>query len=57
LGEGSKEIEVLTLARRSLPNKGMGQVAFTRKEWVRRAPLKMQLNGRSGEVGNAVPLL
>lgn len=29
---GSKEIEVLTLARRSLPRKEMGQVGTTRKK-------------------------
>lgn len=38
---GAKEIEVLTLARTSLPSKRIGT---TRKEWV--IPPKIQLSGR-----------
>jgi hypothetical protein len=34
--EDSKEIEAPTLARRSLPNKGMEQVGTTSKEWGER---------------------
>lgn len=37
-----KEIEVPTLVR-SFPNKGMEQVGTTRKECMKRTPLKMQL--------------
>lgn len=40
-----KEIEAPTLARRSLPNKGTGQVGTSRKEWVKRISLKIELIG------------
>lgn len=39
---GAKEIEVPTLTKRSLLNKGMGQVGTTRKEWVRGTLLEIQ---------------
>jgi len=42
---GSKEIEALNLVRRSLLNKGSGYMGTTKKEWVRRTLLKMQLSG------------
>jgi hypothetical protein len=40
----SKGTRAPTLARRSLPNMGMGQVVATRKEWMRGLPLKTQLS-------------
>lgn len=52
---GAKEIEVSTLAKKSLPIKGTGQAVTTKNEWVRGVPLKMQLSGGSDEVGKAVP--
>lgn len=39
-----KEVEARTLARRSLPSKGMGQVGSTRKEQGRGITLKLQLS-------------
>lgn len=39
-----KEIEVSTLAGRSLAIKQMGQIGITRKKWVEGAPLKIQLS-------------
>lgn len=41
----AKEIEVHTMARRSLHSKGMEQVGTIRKEWVRGIPLKIKLSG------------
>lgn len=43
---GAKEIEAPTLARRSLPGKGIGHTGTTRKEWVKAiTPLTIQLSG------------
>lgn len=42
---GAKEIKAPTLARRSLPSKGLGQVGTTRKEWVKGIPLEIHLSG------------
>ena len=39
----AKEIEALTLAKRSFPSKKMGQVDTSRKEQVRGISLKIQL--------------
>jgi hypothetical protein len=43
---GAKEIESPNLSRRSIPNKDSGHVGTTKKKWVRRIPLKMQLSSR-----------
>lgn len=45
-GMETKEIEAPIFTRNSFTSKGMEKVGTTRKEWVRRLPLKIQLSGR-----------